>query len=290
VPVVVTGAGGRIGRVVVPMVAERGEVRAVVRRRAGSEGARSPNVKVAVCDLADTHTLATVMVGAHTVVHLAGGLDLPDEGAHEEANAGTVGDALEAAEEAEVTRFLLLSYPGASPDTANPFLRAKGRAEEAVRASGLEHVIIRSTHVYGPGQRWLEEVRAAATRPAVAVVFGPGTQRLAPVFVEDVARTLMAADDRANPVDGTFGLQGPDVVTADELTDLVARRRRRKVHLGPDAVRRASRVLGRRVTPVELEILAVDSLADGPSATAEFGVDGTDLRPGLHASISPTPG
>jgi uncharacterized protein YbjT (DUF2867 family) len=290
VPVVVTGAGGRIGRVLVPMLAERGEVRAVVRRRAESEATRAPNVKVAVCDLAETYTLTSVMDGAHTVVHLAGGLDLPDEVAYEEANAGTVRDALEAAEGAEVTRFLLLSYPGASPDSTNPFLRAKGRAEETVRASGLEHVIVRSTHVYGPGQRWLEEIRAAASRPAAAVVLGPGTQRLAPVSVEDVARTLVAADDRANPVDGTFGLQGPDVVTADELTDLVARRRRRKVHLGSDAVRRASLALGRPVSPAELEVLAVDSLADRPSATSEFGVERTDLRSGLDASMSRTPG
>jgi uncharacterized protein YbjT (DUF2867 family) len=290
VPVVVTGAGGRIGRVLVPMLAERGEVRAVVRRRAESEATRAPNVKVAVCDLAETYTLTSVMDGAHTVVHLAGGLDLPDEVAYEEANAGTVRDALEAAEAAEVTRFLLLSYPGASPDSTNPFLRAKGRAEETVRASGLEHVIVRSTHVYGPGQRWLEEIRAAASRPAAAVVLGPGTQRLAPVSVEDVARTLVAADDRANPVDGMFGLQGPDVVTADELTDLVAGRRRRKIHLGPDAVRRASLALGRSVSPAELEVLAVDSLSDGPSATSEFGVERTDLRSGLDASMSRTPG
>lgn len=284
-PVVVTGATGGVGQALIPRLASRGEVRAVVRRRGSEEPLRQAGSKVAVCDLADTATVATVMDGAHTVVHLAGGLDLPDAAAYEAANAGTVRDTLESASEAGVARFVLLSYPGASPDAPNPYLRAKGQAEEAVRSSGLEHVILRSTHVYGPGQRWLEEMRTAAARPVAALVVGPGTQRLAPVFVEDLARTVVAADDRASRIGGTFGLEGPDTLSADALVDLLAGRRRRKVHLGPAAAHRGTRLLRRPVSRPALEILAADSVADAPSAAEEFGIELTALRRGLDASI-----
>jgi uncharacterized protein YbjT (DUF2867 family) len=283
-PVVVTGASGGIGRVVVPMLAERGEVRAVVGKRSAAELLRQAGAKVAVADLADTSAMATVMSGAHTVCHLAGGLDLPDEAAYEAANLGTTRDVLDVAADAGVRRVLFLSYPGASPDSTNAYLRAKGLAEVAVRDSGLEHVVLRATHVYGPRQRWFDELRAAASRPFAAVVVGPGTQRIAPTFVEDVARTLLAGDDRAVAVSGTFGVQGPDVVTADELADLLAGRPRRKVHLTPDAARRAARLLGRRLSPAMLQILAADSLADAPAAAEEFGLDLTPLRDGLAAS------
>lgn len=286
-PVVVTGASGGIGRVLIPLLVERGEVRAVIRDRSAADSLRETGAKVATCDLADTATLVTVMAGAHTVCHLAGGLDLPDEAAYEAANLDTVRDALEAGGEAEVPRFVFLSYPGASPDSANAYLRAKGRAEEAVRTSGLEHVILRLTHVYGPRQRWLEEMRAASARPMAAVVVGPGTQRLAPTYVEDAARALVAADDRVGNASGTFGLQGPDVLTADELVDRLAGRRRRKVHLGPETARRAARLLGRRLSATMLEVLAADSLADGPDGAAEFGLPRTPLRDGLDASGGP---
>jgi len=284
VPVVVTGAGGGIGRVLVPMLAERGEVRAVIRGPAAADALRDHGAKVAVCDLADTSTLVTAMAGAHTVCHLAGGLDLPDDEAYEDANLGTTRDALEAAAEAEIRRFLFLSYPGASPGSPNAYLRAKGLAEEVVRGSGLEHVILRATHVYGPRQRWLEEMRAAAARPVAAVVVGPGTQRLAPAYVLDLAGALASADDRAGGVSGTFGLQGPETVTADEIVDLLAGRRRRKLHLGPEAARRAARLLGRRPSRTMLEVLAADSLADAPDAAREFSLTPTSLRDGLAAS------
>lgn len=283
-PVVITGAGGGIGRVLVPLLAERGEVRAVIRRSERADELRAASAKVAVCHLEDTATLAAVLDGAHTVVHLAGGLHLPTDEAYEAANVGTVRDALEAAAEADLVRFILLSYPGASPDSANAYLRTKGLAEEAVRESGMEHVILRSTHVYGPGQRWLEVMRTAATRPVAAVVVGPGSQRLAPTFVTDLARAIIAADDRASGVAGTFGLQGPDEVTADELTDLLAGRPRRKVHLGPAAAGRAARLQGRRLPRAMLEILAADSLTDAPGAAEEFGLPLTPLVEGLGAS------
>jgi uncharacterized protein YbjT (DUF2867 family) len=286
VPVVVTGASGFVARSLIPLLVQRGsEVRAVVRRRADAEGLRSLGVKVAVTRLEDEENLEAVARDAHTVIHLAGRLDLPDAEAYEAVNHGLTRSVVDASEEAGVRRFVLLSYPGASPEAANPYLRSKGRAEEAVRGGDFQHVVLRSTHVYGRGSRWLREMTSAARRPLAAVVLGPGTQRLAPARVEDVARALTAVDDRETDLTGTYAIQGPDVVTADELADLLTRRPRRKVHLSPSAAHRAARLLGRRLSPALLEILAADSLADAPDASAEFGLDFTSLREGLAASL-----
>jgi NADH dehydrogenase len=294
VPVVVTGASGAVGRRLVPLLVQGGsEVRAVIRSGAAADELRADGAKVAIGRLGDADTVEAVVDGAHTVVHLAGGLDPSSrvadgsdttaERLYDEANLLPTRWVLEAAVEAGVARFLFLSYPGASPDASNPYLRAKGLAEDEIRASGLQHAIVRTTHIYGPRCRWLEEMAGSARRP-VAVVVGSGRQRLAPVFVGDVARVLAGADDRAVEVRETFGLQGPDEVSADEMIDLLAGRPKRKLHLSPGAARRAARLLGRRVPPAALEILAGDSLADAPAAAAEFGVHLTNLRQGLAES------
>jgi NADH dehydrogenase len=236
---------------------------------------------VAVASLDDTAIIRTVMDGAHTVVHLAGGMNLPDAAAYEAANVQTTLDVVEAAEEASIARLLFLSYPGASSGAENPFLRAKGLAEEAVASAGVDHLILRSTHVYGPGQRWLEDLRTAAARPLGVPVVGTGSQRVAPVHVRDVAAALLSADDRADPISGTLGLQGPTVVTMDELMDLVAGRVRRKVHVPPGSAPRASRLFGRSLHPALLEILAHDSLADARDSADVLGLSLTPLVHGL---------
>jgi uncharacterized protein YbjT (DUF2867 family) len=286
-PVVVTGASGFIGRrALVAFLRTAPEVRAYVGRADVGPVLRALGAKVAVGAIDDVGTLEAVMAGAHTVCHLVGGLDLPDEAAYEASNLGSVEAVVEAAARSSVRRVLFLSYPGASSSATNAYLRTKGMAEEAIEASGLEHVIVRSAHVYGSGGAWFEASLQQARRwPALIV--GGGRQAIAPVYVEDVAAVLAAADDRGAVRSGRFGLEGPDRVTADELADLLAGRKRPKVHAGPRAAARMARLTGRRVSPTLLQILAAPSLADAPDAAAEFGVARTPLSAGLALSALP---
>jgi uncharacterized protein YbjT (DUF2867 family) len=278
-----------VGRALVPrLVAAGSEVRAVVRRQAAAESLRALGAKVAVGDAANPEFLPTVLRDAHTLCHVVDGLFL-EEDQYFSVIAGTTQATVEAAKEAELARVLFLSYPGAEPGSPNAYLRAKGMAEQSVRESGLDHVIVRSTLILARESPWLFLFGAWSTRLPFIPLIGPGTQQVAPVFVEDVAAVLAIADDRARPVSGTFGLQGPDAMSADEFADLLAGRRRRKAHLSAD---RAPRVVGvagkRRISRAAAQVLASDSLADAPDAAAEFGVKLTPLKEALGASgLSP---
>jgi NADH dehydrogenase len=261
VPVVVIGASGVVGKALIPRLVEAGsEVRAVVSRQEPADELRRLGAKVAVGDTESPDLLAAVLRDAHTLCQVIGGLFLHED-QYSPAITATTQAAVEAAREAGLTRLILLSYPGADPASPNAYLRAKGTAEEAVRGSGLENVVVRSALVVSRRGQWIQ-------------VLGGGDQRLAPVYVHDLAAILAAADDRAQPISGTFGLQGPDTVTAEELSDLLRERSRRAI--------RPSRKL--RISQTAAEVLAGDSLADAPDAAAEFGVKLTPLREALRAS------
>jgi NADH dehydrogenase len=240
--------------------------------------------KVAVGWIGDVDNLSTVMAGAHSVVHLVGGLDFRTEEEFREANLESTRAVVQAALNARIRRFIFLSYPGADANSGNPYLRYKGMAEEVVAGSGIGFVVLRATHVYGPGGRWLEAVRSQANRRP-ALVIGSGRQVVAPVFAEDVAAVVARVDDRDQVESGTWGLQGPDRVTADELADLLGAAGRRKVHVGPSAAALMARMTGQRAARATLEVLAADSLTDAPDAGAAFEVTLTPLRAGLQASI-----
>lgn len=297
-PVVVVGASGLVGRSAVQaFTATSPDVRAVVRRREAAAGLRVAGAKVAVDPLEDEHGLATVMSGAHTVCHLAGGLDGPGPDDLISPITWTLMVSLAAAHLAGVRRFLYLSCAGASVGSADAHLRAKGAAEDLIAAAAAEapaprpeYVVIRTTRVYGPGDRWLAAM-AALARKRIPVVLGSGRQVLAPVFVQDVAAVLVAADDRERIGSGTWGLQGPDRVDADGLAELLAGRRRRWVHVPSGAARLPSLAAHFGAdpgwpSPVALRLLAAGSVGeDGlPDAAAEFGVRLTSLREGLARS------
>lgn len=278
-PVVVIGADTPVGRDLVPLLRQRGaEVRATVREPETADRLRAAGAKVAVDPAADADTLRAILDEAHTVCLLSAELLAPVADSYEEAIVEPARTILRVAGKAGVTRILLVSYPGASSTSTNDFLRSLGVAEDAVRHSGLEHAIVRCTHIYGPGSSWLA-LMIDSSRHQPPLVYGVGTQRLAPVFSGDVARALATADDRAQPVSGTYGMQGPDVVTAEELVDL----------LGGKGPKRYGAPVEARWSSTVDAILAADSLADAADANVEFALEPTSLDAGLMASgVHPT--
>src|SRR5437870_220737 len=149
-PVVVTGASGLVGRHAVAAFAQTSpQVRAYLRRPDTADALRKLGAKVAIGEITDVDRLEAVMSGAHTVCHLVGSANLLTEEGIREANLDPIGAVVSAAVRAGIRRVLFASCVGADSRAKNLFLRAKGIAEEVIRASGLDHAIIRSTLVVG---------------------------------------------------------------------------------------------------------------------------------------------
>jgi uncharacterized protein YbjT (DUF2867 family) len=278
----VTGASGLLGRAIVGALVARDEVRATVRRPRASDEVRGLGAKVALRPVAEPDDLVDILPRVHTLVHLVGGADQPDADEILRANHGSTLAALAAAKEAGVRRFILLSAPGASPNAAHPFLRAKGLAEEVVVHSGLEHAVVRCAHAYGLGGLWFTSTVVAADH---GFVVGRGEQRLAPLFADDVGAAVAAIDDRRDPVAGTWRLDGPDTVTADELYRLLDGAGEPR-HLEPvEAASRLAELLERPLRASTAELYAAGDPPPGddePDAAAAFGLALTPLAEGLR--------
>jgi len=294
VAILVTGAGGLVGRSAVAALLRQGveHVRAVVRDPAQVGELRRLGAKVALLDATDPDGLRAAMEGVFTACSLTGGLwTRPGEDPY----AAVVDPArvfLAAAAAAGVRRVVVCS-PAAvgSPAAvkANPHLAAKAEVERMVAATGLEHAILRCTHVLGPGGRLVELLAAAGAAPVP--VPGNGRQLVAPVWVRDVAAAVAAADD-AVELGATWALAGPDEVSFDALVDAVHGGPVAKVHLdsnggggatGGDAGAAGSPA---GLTPAELGVLAADSLPD-PGLPAPPGLVPTPLAEALARSAGP---
>jgi uncharacterized protein YbjT (DUF2867 family) len=283
--VMVTGASGLVGRAVVRALLARDEVRATVRRPGAAEPLRALGAKVSVRDLDTPDALSEILPRVHTLVHLIGGPNQPDADELFRANHGSVLTAIEAARRAGTKRIVLVSVPGADPEAAHPFARAKGLAEEAVRVSGLEHAIVRATHVYGLGGLWFTAaVDGALAEPPF--VCGSGEQSIAPVFADDLAAVVAAIDDAGAGLAGTWGLEGPDAITTDGFAQLLRGDATPVVHAdGHAAAEALTALLEVRIDAVAASWLGLPSRADAPDAAEAFGVRRTALLDGLRITL-----
>jgi uncharacterized protein YbjT (DUF2867 family) len=186
-----------------------------------------------------------------------------------------------------VARFVFCSGAGAAPDAPKVWFRAKWEGEEAVRASGMDHVIMRPSWVYGPGDRALNKFVAFHRWLPFVPVIGDGHQRLQPVFVEDVAEALTQAAAAAGPT-GTFEIGGPDVTDMDEVLAVmmeVRGKRKPLIHLRPALPKLAGfflQFLPRPpLSPDAVDFATGDALADTGALLAAFDLRLTPLREGL---------
>ena len=284
--VMVTGASGPVGRALVPLLARKDEVRAAVRDPACVGALQALGAKVTLDRLGDADALAEVLDGVFTLVHLVGGTDQPDDDELWDANHRSVLRTIEAARAAGVHRIVLVSVPGASPNAAEPFLRAKGLAEEAVTTSGLQHAVIRSAPVVGAGSSWFAATVAGALE-SPPVVWGPGDAPFAPVALGDLASALAVADDVDVDLAGTWALDGPDMVTGDEMIEMLAGAVEAPEHLeGERARERLSSLFQRPVSPHLIAALAAPRRADAPDAAVFFGLERTPLVDAVRAALA----
>ena len=283
--VMVTGASGVLGRAIVEALVQRDEVRATVRRPEAGEALRRLGAKVAVRPVEEPDELIEILPRVHTIVHLVGGVNQPSDEEILAANYGSTVAVVAAAKEGGVRRLILLSAPGASIDHPHPFLRAKGLAEEAVVNSGLEHAVLRSSHVYGLGGLWFASTVMGAEH---GFVVGDGSQLVAPVMADDAARVVAAIDDRRDPINGVWSLGGPEELTADEVFEIVGEGGV-PAHLDRSiAAERLTELLEIPVSVRTTEFFAASSVADtldaaAADAAAAFGVTTSPFEEGLRA-------
>jgi NADH dehydrogenase len=120
-------------------------------------------------------------------------------------------------------------------------------------------------------------VRLARFAPVTPIV-GPGTQRLQPIWVEDVAEHYALAISESAAANRTFELGGPDAVTWNEFWDRLKRVlgvRRPSLHVPFGAMRvqatLTERLPGAPVTRDQLTMLALgDNVVTDTGAVETF--------------------
>src|SRR5919206_2878381 len=149
--IVIAGAHGQVARRLGRLLSGRGDaVVGIVRNPAHSDDLRADGVEPVVLDLeqAGVDQVAEVVSGADAVVFAAGAGPGSGEARKWTMDHGGAVKLIEAAKQTGVRRYVIVSSMGADAnaagdDTFSVYLRAKGRADDAVRASGLDWTVIR---------------------------------------------------------------------------------------------------------------------------------------------------
>lgn len=235
--ILITGAGGFIGRRLVAQLSDRHEVLAVVRKR--QEAATVAPVSEFVIDLAQPLNTKLLPASVDVIVHLAqANVTFPD--AADElfsVNTSAAQHLLDYARQAGTRQFILASTGdvygrrfGASKETdptqpASYYAATKSAAEMLAQAYSdyLKVCIMRLYQPYGPGQsgRLIPKL-AARIRQREAVRLNEDSRPgLSPIYVDDVTRAIELAAGCS--CSGVMNVAGDRALNMRELADKIGR-------------------------------------------------------------------
>jgi len=280
---VVLGGTGFVGRHLVSRFAADGHRVVLLSRNLGAHALRllPPGVELREVDVYDPEVLRAAFAGADAVVNLVGILnERGDSGrGFRRAHVELTKLVIAAMQLAGTRRLLQMSSLNAGRGHSH-YLKSRGEAEAAVKASGLAWTIFEPSVIFGAGDGLFCRF-AGLLRMAPVLPLARADAKFAPVWVGDVVEAFVRALADRRTVGEVFELYGPDVFTLAQIVRMTARQcgQRRLVIPLPDA-------LGR------LQALAMDFVPGKPFSSDNFrslqtdSVGGID---GLHRlGIAPT--
>jgi uncharacterized protein YbjT (DUF2867 family) len=223
--ILVTGGSGFVGgHVVHALRADGREVRCLVRDRRRGERLEAWGCELAEGDVTRPESLHAAAAGCETVVHLVAIRQGRPEAFRRVMVDGTR-NLIAAVSEAGVGRFLLMSALGASAETKDlvPYYGAKWQMEQDVKAAGIPFVVFRPSFVFGKDGGILPTFSKLARLAPVTPIVGSGTQRIQPIWADDVGDYFTKAVDLEAATGRTFELGGPDAVTWNEFWERLKR-------------------------------------------------------------------
>src|SRR3954453_12637461 len=208
--VLVTGASGFIVHAVCEELRQRGHTPVAMVRRPGSQPEGTETV---IGDLSADVGEPVAHARPDAVIHLAA--EIASQRSEERLRAVNVDGTRRLLDAGRALRspprFVFVSTgvtgqgdgrlltPGEPLPVTTPYGRTKQEGEEMTLDSGLPAVVVRPSHVYGPGGWYAEEMVARLQSFGRFAVIGRGENLWDVVRAEDVAAALVLAAERGAP-------------------------------------------------------------------------------------------
>ena len=219
--VVVFGASGTIGRVLLPALDREHEVVAVSRR---PRAAQSERTHWAVADASDPASVRRVLEGTQVVYYLVHSLDSPDL---EERDRQAAEIVAREAERAGVAQIIYLGGLGDDAPGLSPHLRSRIETGQRLASGDVPVTVLRAAMVIGPGSAAFETIVALVDRLPGMVTPRWVSTPTQPIALVDVVRYLAGLCGLEKAFGASFDAGGPEVMTYREMIERIARLRGR---------------------------------------------------------------
>lgn len=296
--VTVFGGSGFVGRHVVRALAKHDYRIRVAVRRPELAGHLQPlgrvgQIHAVQANIRNPASIKAAMRDASIVVNLVGILAEGGKQSFDAVQAEGAGAIAQAAAEIGA-RLVHVSAIGADANSESAYSRAKAAGEANVLAAVPQASILRPSLVFGPEDSLTNRFASLARMAPVMPVFGAET-KMQPVFVGDVAQAVAAAADGKAKPGAVYELGGPEVLTMQEIVEIVLKtiERERMILPVPMGIAKLKSYFLQfapgdfKLTPDQVAMLKVDNVVSDAAKAAGLTLEGLGIAPDSLEAVAP---
>ncbi len=295
--ILVTGAGGFIGKDIVCLLLKRGwQVKAMIRNATRFPFIHDKNLKIIYADMRDLRSIEEAVKDISVVVHLAAAKS--DEPDSDEINVEGVRSLIRACRENGCKRIINISTQSVKIKLKGTYARTKIEAERILHDSGLFVTTLRPSIVYGEELLGVFGSVVTFVRKLHFVpILGDGKWISAPVFIRDVSEAIISCIENDATIGKRYDLGGPDKLSFDDLIDSICSElgiKRLKVHIPFSLSLAAAQILARLLKRPPITVSNIlgsnqDTDIDIKPAQKDFGFSPMSFNTGIKLALGKTP-
>jgi uncharacterized protein YbjT (DUF2867 family) len=220
--VLVVGATGQLGGAIARKLIRSGTRVRALARNAEALARLAPGAEIAAVDLRDLPKLTDACRGVEQIIATANNNMGKGPTSPSRIDLSGYQNLCAAARNAGVRRLIYVSYKGVAQDAPVDIFRIKWYIEDAIRRSGVPHVMLRPTKFM---DIWIDQLLVKSIREkGLSLIFGDGTAVSNYIAVDDVAEFGVQILARPEVVNAVVDAGGPSNMSQNDLATLVERR------------------------------------------------------------------
>ncbi|WP_227356056.1 complex I NDUFA9 subunit family protein [Haladaptatus salinisoli] len=257
--VLVAGGDGFVGRNVCAELVEQGHTVTSLSRSPDSS-VLPDAVELISGDITNYDSIEGAFEAKDAIVNLTAlpPLHQPRPGTfHDTVCIGGVMNAVHAAQEHGVARYIEMSSLGADPDSLIAYWRTQGLGDLVAQYSDLDWVILRPSFIFGEGSETFAFIKQYTTPYVTVLPAGGEKPSFQPIWVKDIAQIVADTIEEDRHVGQVYDLGGPEVLTFGEVARMLYRAEGKSI----------------KIIPVPMRLVESALYAAEPLSIIPFGID-----------------
>lgn len=220
----VLGGSGFVGSAVVTeLQAEGYQVNVLTRRAYRAKHLKLlPDVKITECDVFNETALTNALQGTDAVINMIGILHQSRQQSFDLVHHQLPAMVGKICRHLGIARLVQMSSLGAAKNAPSEYLQSKGAGESALAAlqSSLNITVFKPSIIFGRDDSFTNLFATIAKLMPVILLAKPEA-KFQPVWVEDVAKCMVASIQNTGTFGETYALAGPKVYTFKALVQSI---------------------------------------------------------------------